>query len=521
MAAPPGAAAIAAWARHRGVARLDPEALRAELVAGGNLVAAVEARLAGGGREGRLRVAGGAAGHGEVCRRAAALGAGLRRRGLGPGAAVLIAGASSLELVLAYLATIRIGATAVFAEAGMTEAELRRLLGDAGPRLALLDDAAGRALAAIEAAPEAVALEGLAGLEAPGEAPPPEPAPGPAILAFTSGTTGRPKAVPLSHANLLASTRGVLFAWDWRPEDSLVHALPLSHQHGLSGVHVSLLSGSDLEVASRFDPEWLLDRARDPATSAIFAVPAMYEQLDGLAPAPVRLRLAVSGSAPLPPSLSERVAAWLGQPPLERYGSTEAGLVLSNPLREERLPGCVGFPLPGIEAVVASPQGEELPAGEEGELIVRGPQVFSGYRGAAAGEDFLPGGWFRSGDLARVESERGDVRIVGRRKEMILSGGLNVYPREVEAVLDAHPAVHEAVVVGLPSARWGERVVSVVRPAGELDAAALGEFCRERLSAYKCPKQFLVVEEIPKTRLGKVRREAVVELAAARAGEER
>jgi malonyl-CoA/methylmalonyl-CoA synthetase len=337
----------------------------------------------------------------------------------------------------------------------------------------------------------------------------PEPDPGPAMLAYTSGTTGAPKGVPLTHANVLASTRGVVKAWRWSVGDVLVHALPLSHQHGLSGVHLSLLCGSRAVVFSKFDPAKLTGAIRDHRATVLFAVPAMYERLhawDGIREADLSsLRLAVSGSAPLPAALAERVADWLGQLPLERYGSTEAGLNVSNAYDGTRRPGRVGWALPGIEVRLD---------GEDDEILVRGPQVFDGYwnRPDATAEALTDDGWFRTGDLGRFDAEDASLEIAGRSKELIISGGLNVYPREVEAALEEHPSVAQVAVAGVPSDRWGEEVVAFVVPAGDLDGDALIAHCRERLSSYKCPKRVVALDELPVNRMGKVRRDALAEM---------
>jgi malonyl-CoA/methylmalonyl-CoA synthetase len=238
-------------------------------------------------------------------------------------------------------------------------------------------------------------------------------------------------------------------------------------------------------------------------------VPAMYERLDaweGIRDADLgSLRLAVSGSAPLAATLAERVGEWLGQLPLERYGSTEAGLNVSNLLDGPRRPGRVGWALPGVELWLA----------DDGEILVRGPQVFDGYwrRPDATREALTPDGWFRTGDLGRIDPEDGSLEIVGRSKELIISGGMNVYPREVEAVLEDHPAVAKVAVAGVPSERWGEEVVAFVVPAGELDGEALIAHCRERLSAHKCPKRVVALDELPTNRMGKVRRDELAELA--------
>ena len=343
----------------------------------------------------------------------------------------------------------------------------------------------------------------------------------PAILAYTSGTTGRPKGVPLSHANVLASIRAVMTAWGWQRDEVLVHALPLSHQHGLGGLHATLLAGSHAVIEPRFEPERFCGLAAEAGATALMAVPTIWERLDGwdgegraeLA----RLRLPISGSAPLPRALALRVREWLGQLPLERYGSTEAGLVLSNPLRGERKPGSVGYPLPGIEVRILDAAGAEVAPGEDGELVVKGPQVFSGYlnRPSETAAAFTDDGWFRSGDVARLDPADGSIAITGRSKEMIITGGLNVFPREVEAALDEHDGVSRSAVVGALSDRWGEEVVAFVVPraGASPDPDELIDHCRERLSGFKCPKRVLLVDGLPTNEMGKVRRDELTRMA--------
>jgi malonyl-CoA/methylmalonyl-CoA synthetase len=412
-----------------------------------------------------------------------------------------------MELVVAYLGILRVGATAMPCDAALTAAELAHLLTDGEPVAAFVAPDARERLAEAGAVETVVAMDELAKLD--GDPVDPEPNPGAAMLAYTSGTTGAPKGVPLTHANVLASTRGVVKAWRWSADDVLVHALPLSHQHGLSGVHLSLLCGSSAVVFGRFDPATLTGAIREHRATVLFAVPAMYERLhawEGIGDADLSsLRLAVSGSAPLPAALAERVAEWLGQPPLERYGSTEAGLDVSNLYDGPRRPGRVGWALPGIEVRLD---------GEDGEILVRGPQVFDGYwrRPDATAEALTDDGWFRTGDLGRLGDEDGSLEITGRSKELIISGGLNVYPREVEAALEDHPAVAQIAVAGVPSERWGEEVVAFVVPSGDLDGDALIAHCRERLSAYKCPKRVVALDELPVNRMGKVRRDALAEM---------
>jgi malonyl-CoA/methylmalonyl-CoA synthetase len=457
----------------------------------------------------------------------------LRDREVQPDDVVLLSGPSSLNLVTAYLGTLRAGATVLLANPAYTEAELEHLVADSGAIMGLVAGHGVARLAPVaERHPglrEVVDLEALAPAEASGgdlaQAPALDPvAPGPqrpAILAYTSGTTGKPKAVPLTDGNILSSIRAIMRAWRWTADDVLAHSLPLFHQHGLGGVHATLLAGSRAVIHSRFEPADLCRTIETMRASVLFAVPSIYGRLvewEGFAAADLSsLRLLISGSAPLSPPLAERVAETVGQLPLERYGTTESGLDVSNPYSGERRPGFVGLALPGIELAIAGGDGRPLGAGEDGEIVVRGPQVFEGYRGLpeATAEAFYPGGWFRTGDVGRIDPDDGYLQITGRSRELIISGGMNVYPREVEFALESHPAVARAAVVGVPSERWGEEVVAAVVPAGRGDAPRdedLLEFARSRLAPYKCPKRVLVVDELPVNAMGKVMAAGVKQL---------
>lgn len=511
-------ASRSAWSAHLG--HPPPGELREQLAAGSLAGAAHETALAAPERP-AIEVDGELVTHGALDERAGRMAGWLLATRVEPGDVVLLSSPSSLDFVVAYLGVLRAGATALLANPAYTEAELELLVSDSGASLALAADAgldrlvavAGRQpkLRAVRSLDE---LGGTAGVLA--SARPVEPAPRepgtPAILAYTSGTTGKPKAVPLSDGNLLASARAVMLAWRWRPDDVLVHALPLFHQHGLGGVHAALLSGSRTVVRSRFDPRDMCGAIAAQQASVLFAVPSMYLRLvewEGIEQADLtNLRLLVSGSAPLSPPLAERMAELAGQPPLERYGLTESGLDVSNPYNGKRRPGQVGLALPGIEVEIASTSGDALPAGGDGEIVLRGPQVFDGYRGdsSAAAQAFHPGGWFRTGDMGRIDPADGYLEITGRLRELIISGGMNVFPREVELVLEDHPSVSRAVVVGVPSERWGEQVVAAIVPLGRgsLSDAELVEFARGRLAPFKCPKRILVVDELPVNSLGKV-----------------
>jgi malonyl-CoA/methylmalonyl-CoA synthetase len=322
-----------------------------------------------------------------------------------------------------------------------------------------------------------------------------------ALLCYTSGTTGAPKGAMLTHGNALASCEALRLAWRWTADDRLVLALPLFHVHGLGvGLHGTLLSGGSAMLLPRFDADAVLDAAREHDATLFFGVPTMYARLAGSPRVAelARLRLCVSGSAPLPASLHDELDAHAGVRVLERYGMTETIMNVSNPCDGERRAGTVGFPLPGVEVRLDDPSGE---------ILLRGPNVFPGYWGRpdATREAFTDDGWFRSGDVGARDHD-GYLRIVGRAKELIISGGYNVYPREVEDVLLEHPLVAEVAVVGEPSDEWGETVVAVVVPptGAAADEEALLEFAAEQLAPYKRPRRVRFVDALPRNALGKV-----------------
>jgi malonyl-CoA/methylmalonyl-CoA synthetase len=417
--------------------------------------------------------------------------------GLVAGDRVLLSGPTSLDYVLTYVAALRAGLAVVPANPGLSGAELVALARAAQPVLAVLDDPSGLADAGVR-------LVGVDLAElAPGELPTLDAAApdDTALVIYTSGTTGRPKGVPLSHANLLASAHAVRLAWRWTPEDDLALALPLFHVHGLGvGLHGTFTTGARATLIPRFAPAEI-GRSIHKGCSLFFGVPTMYHRL---ADSPElgelrRLRLAVSGSAPLPAELFDAVRAGSGQVVLERYGMTETIMLVSNPYDGQRRPGTVGFPLPGVEVRLSDREGGTA------EIQVRGPNVIRGYLDspAADAEAFTADGWFRTGDLGELD-EAGYLRISGRAKELIITGGYNVYPREVEEVLRGHPAVDDAAVVGVPSTQWGETVVAFV--VGEAGPAELEQWCAQRLVAYKRPREWRRVEAIPRNAMGKVLR---------------
>jgi malonyl-CoA/methylmalonyl-CoA synthetase len=465
----------AAWHVHRrpgSTLALDTEQCRRELRAG-NVRDAVLAHA-----------------DAELVARVERVAGGLAAHGVERGSVVSLGAPNSPDWVAAYLAVLHLGAILHPFNPTYTAEEVAYVLGDATPAF--------------------VIREGEELPEGPPVAPASVGADDPALLIYTSGTTGRPKGALLDHGNLLAQARGCIEAWRISPDDRLVHALPLFHLHGLAiGFNATMIAGASLELIP-FSPEGVVAGLRAGGTM-FFGVPAMYQRLvEHLGPSPAsaaqreglsHVRLYVSGSAPLPPALFGRAAEVLGQEVLERYGTTEGGIAVSNPYDGPRQAGRVGYPLPGVE----------LRLGEESEVQLRGGQVFSGYwrNDAATREAFTADGWLRTGDAGEIGAD-GSLAIRGRLKEMIITGGLNVYPREVELVLEQHPAVAEVAVVGRQSERWGEEVTACVVAREGVSAEELVAYARGRLAPYKCPRAVVFVAELPRNAMGKVQRQLLV-----------
>jgi len=459
--------------------------------------------------------------------------------GLRPGDRIAAHMPSCRESVLVYLASLLHGAVLLPLNPRYTEEEVAYLLEDAGAALFLRaspepgSDGTWRwevIRAPRGPGPGALRLDPTETTEQlwdrMGDAPPlsdPGPAPRPddtALLCYTSGTTGRPKGAMITHGNLASMAAGLHAAWGWSQRDTLLHALPLFHVHGLLvALQGALYAGATVRLLPRFRSEEVLGCLQREGCTVFMGVPTMYHRLvhEPAFPLPSLpgVRLFLSGSAPLSGELFHGFRDAYGHTILERYGLTEAGMVLSNPLDGERVAESVGFPLPGVSVRLADPEtGAEAGPGETGELLIRSGSVFKGYWGRpdADREAILPGGWFRSGDLARKD-ENGRYFLLGRRAQLIITGGFNVYPREVERVLEQHPAVLEAAVFGRGDPALGEVVAAgvVLRPAASAAEAELTAFCRERLTAYKCPRSVLFLDRLPRNAMGKVTKGALKE----------
>jgi malonyl-CoA/methylmalonyl-CoA synthetase len=415
--------------------------------------------------------------------------------GLQPGDRVALQAEKSPEGVMVYLGVLKAGAVFLPLNSAYTAAEIAYFREDAEPK-AFVTDPPGFLAEARAAAPlqDAVAREG-ADL---------------AAIIYTSGTTGRSKGAMLSHGALAANALALHEAWGFSPADVLLHALPIFHVHGLFvALHCAFLSGCSMVWLPRFDDAQVLAGLK--TATVMMGVPTFYTRLLAnpgfTAEAAAHMRLFISGSAPLLASTFAEFEARTGQRILERYGMSEAVIITSNPLHGERVPGSVGYPLPGVSLRIGG--GEET-----GVLQIRGPSVFSGYwrNPQKTAEEFTADGWFITGDVGRTDPD-GRVWISGRAKDLIISGGYNVYPKEVELVIDEIPGVVESAVIGVPHPDFGEGVVAVV--IGEADEAAIIAEARRQLAAYKAPKRVVFVDALPRNTMGKVQKNKLREAYAA------
>ncbi len=332
-----------------------------------------------------------------------------------------------------------------------------------------------------------------------------------AVIIYTSGTTGKSKGAMLTHSNLSSNALNLYELWHWQEDDVLIHALPVFHVHGLFvALHLALLGGSTMLFLSRFDVKQTLELI--PQATVLMGVPTFYTRLlqePALTPEYCKnMRLFVSGSAPLLAETFTSFEERSGLRILERYGMSETGMLISNPYAGERLPGTVGYALPGVSYRVCGSDGEELEAGSIGTLQVQGPNVFNGYwRNPEKTREEFSDGFFITGDLVKEEND-GRISIVGRNKDLIISGGFNVYPKEVELALDELEGVLESAVVGVPHPDFGEAVIGVIVPIKDQnpDADALIGLMKERLASYKVPKRIISMSELPRNTMGKVQK---------------
>jgi len=441
--------------------------------------------------------------------------AALRQRGISDGERVVLYAENGHAFVFALLGVLRAGAVAVPANVLYREADLRRVIEDSEAS-AIAVSAQSRSFvpagtkATVIALADVVKWAGDASLEER-EAKQLR-AKDLALLIYTSGTTGLAKGAMLTHANLAAIAAQLISAWEWTSQDVLLLTLPLFHVHGLcAGLGGTLVAGASLVLRERFDADEVAALLGAGGCSMFFGVPTMYVRLLERAD-DVRfdaLRLLVSGSAALPASVQEAFLTRFGASILERYGSTEFGFALTNRYHGRRYPGTVGFPFPRVSVRLIGTDDRDVAIGAIGEIAVSGPNVCAGYwRNAAATtaaffHDQEGRRWYRSGDLATFDVERG-YAIVGRTKELIISGGFNIYPREIEDELLQYPGVRAAAVVGRSDAARGELPIAVVEADPSLDSEAVLTHLRTRLASFKIPKALYRSEALPRNALGKV-----------------
>ncbi|HEX5182048.1 MAG TPA: malonyl-CoA synthase [Allosphingosinicella sp.] len=449
------------------------------------------------------------------------------RLGVRPGDRIAIQAEKSVDALLVYLATLRAGAVHLPLNPAYTLAEVRYFLADAEPALFIRrpgQEAEMRALAAELGVPriETLGADGGSLAAAAHEQPAefddvPRGAGDLAAILYTSGTTGRSKGAMLTHGNLASNAETLREAWRFTAADRLLHALPIFHTHGLFvATNTILLAGGSMLFLPGLDLDAILRLL--PRATAMMGVPTYYTRLlarpDFTRALAAHMRLFVSGSAPLSVETHREFEARTGHRILERYGMTETNMICSNPYDGPRVPGSVGPALPGVAVRIAEPAtGATLPRGEVGIVEVKGPNVFKGYwrMPGKTAEEFRPDGYFITGDMG-VMDEAGYVRIVGRAKDLIISGGLNVYPAEVEAAIEELPGVAECAVIGVPHPDFGEGVVAVVTPRpGEPapDEASIRAALRDTLAAFKQPKRVFLADALPRNTMGKVQKKVL------------
>ena len=494
-----------------------------------NLYALIEAHFPPGAEQPCLLIPGGPVVHyDELAQASARIAHALVHAGCRPGDRVAVQADKHWHVLALYLACLRAGLVYLPLNTAYRKGELHYFFGDATPRVIVCRPETLGMVETIAGDATVLTLDAQGGEladRARGEAPAfatvhshPDDL---AAIVYTSGTTGRSKGASLTHRNLASNALALVEAWGFTRGDVLLHALPVYHVHGLFvAVHCALLSGARLLWMPKFDAREVAEQL--PAATVMMGVPTFYTRLLG-EPAFTRecarnIRLFVSGSAPL---LSETFAAFrerTGQAILERYGMTETGMITSNPLDGVRAPGTVGRPLPGIAVRIVDEAGDVCGPGVVGRVEVRGPNVFAGYWNMPdkTRDEFTADGWFRTGDIGEWVAEdaaKDYLRLVGRAKDMIISGGLNVYPKEIEERIDSLPGVVESAVIGVPDPDFGEAVTAVVvpKPDHTIDEAAVIGALKGEIATFKVPKRVHVVGELPRNAMGKVQKNVLRE----------
>jgi malonyl-CoA/methylmalonyl-CoA synthetase len=470
--------------------------------------------------------------HDDFLQQAGRMANALSSLGIGPGDRVAVHVQKSPEALVLYAACVMAGVVFLPLNTAYTSRELDYFVTDSGAALFVCDPSEEGALRDIADGTGAIqktlglggegSLTDLASAQSATFAAVPRSEDDLAALLYTSGTTGRSKGAMLTHKNLLSNAKALVNAWQFTERDVLLHALPIFHSHGLFvATNVMLLCGGAMIFLPKFDLETVLNRL--PQATTMMGVPTFYTRLlddqrfnCDLA---AHMRLFISGSAPLLTETHRQFEARTGHRILERYGMTETSMNTSNPFDGERRAGTVGFPLPGIDVKVCDPEtGAELPRAEIGVLWVRGPNVFRGYWNMPekTREELREDGFFITGDLSLIDDD-GYVHIVGRGKDLIISGGFNIYPKEIELFLDALPGVKESAVIGAPHPDLGESVIAVLVPetGATLDLAAVDAVAKRDLAGFKRPRHIEVVEALPRNTMGKVQKNELRDMFAA------
>ncbi|WFU25013.1 malonyl-CoA synthase [Bradyrhizobium sp. CB1717] len=461
--------------------------------------------------------------YGDLVARAGQMANVLVARGVKPGDRVAVQVEKSVANIVLYLATVRAGAVYLPLNTAYTLNELDYFIGDAEPSLVVCDPSKAEGLAPIaakvKAKVETLGADGKGSLtEAADKAGSefttvPRASDDLAAILYTSGTTGRSKGAMLTHDNLASNSLSLVGYWRFTDKDVLIHALPIYHTHGLFvATNVTLFSRASMIFLPKLDPD-LIIKLMARAT-VLMGVPTFYTRLLQNAAlsheTTKHMRLFISGSAPLLADTHREWSARTGHAVLERYGMTETNMNTSNPYDGERVPGAVGFPLPGVSVRVTEPEtGKELPREEIGMIEVKGPNVFKGYwrMPEKTKSEFRPDGFFITGDLGKID-DKGYVHILGRGKDLVISGGFNVYPKEIESEIDAMPGVVESAVIGVPHADFGEGVTAVLvcNKGADVSEASVLKALDGRLAKFKMPKRVFVVDELPRNTMGKVQK---------------
>jgi malonyl-CoA/methylmalonyl-CoA synthetase len=420
---------------------------------------------------------------GEIDRRSDRMAAALVKKGLGEGDRLCVQLANCIEMIDLYLACIKLGVIFVPVNILYRDREIEHIVRDAEPKLFITSENIPEPC---DPAPDYPVLDGDS----------------PAALVYTSGTTGTSKGAILTHNNFAANALNLLTCWQIMDRDRFLLALPLFHVHALgNGLHCWLASGCRMRLLERFEHQTATQQFLDFQPTLFFGVPTIYVRLletprDAAESIGKAMRLFVSGSAPLPAHVLEEFRTLFGHTILERYGMTETLMNISNPYVGERRAGSVGLPLPGVSVRLS----------ETGEVLLKGPNIFAGYwKRDDATRDAFADGWFKTGDIA-TKSDDGYYTLSGRKSDLIISGGFNIYPREIEEFLMEQPEISEAAVVGEPDRVRGEIPVAYIVAPGDFDEKILAERCREKLASFKIPRRFERIEKLPRNALGKVQK---------------